>query len=338
MRSLAKRSRSALAVAALALLPASALVAGRRTDDLLALVPADAASVAVVRLNELRSSPLASKLFSHADHLTTDGDAARFMEETHLRPKEDVDTVVIVGMPLSATGESSALAIFEGRFDPERLSAAVEARGAVRKTAPSGDYYLLPERAGSASRGGPGAVAFVGPRLVIAGSEPAVLRALASREAGGTAFSSGSGLGRHLNRIDRGASVWALVDVARYPTVRRGIQREEGRTREEPAAALLSAMKSVQLFAFEASARADGLDLSATGLSADEETRTLLEDSLRGALAMLRLATQEKSPELVSVLRKFQVRRNGDGVTVSGTLPASVLRTLAEKRTEKGNR
>lgn len=315
------------------LLPVSAFgAAARRSDDALSLVPPDAASVAVVRVNELRSSPLASRLFSDADHMTVDGEAARFLSEAHLRLREDVDTVVVAGLPPSAAGGATGLALFEGRFDPAGLSVAVQARGAVHKKAAAGDYFLLSESE-SARRGGPSAIAFVSSHLIVAGSEPAIAGALASREAGGTAFSSGSGLGRYLNRVDPGSSVWALVDVMRYPAVQRDLQRKsEHGGASEQSAALLSAMKSVSLFAFEASAHADSLDMSATGLSADEDTRALLEDSLRGVLAMWRLAVQEKSPELVSVLRQFKVRRDGEGVTVSGTLPGNVLRTLSEKK------
>ncbi len=321
----------ALAAAVAAAQPASG---ARRTDEALSLIPPDAASVAVVRFNELRASPLAAKLFADADRITADGDAARFMEEAKLNPRWDVDTVVIAGIPPAGTGETSGLALFEGRFDPDRLSAAVASRGGVRRPGPSGDYYLLPEKESeSGRRGKPGAVAFVSRHLVIAGSESAVVQALAARGEGGTAFSTGSGLGRHLNRIDRGASVWALVDMRHYPLAPKGSGhvRIEGEVNGEPAMALLSAMKSVTLFAFEATTRGDALELSASGLSSDEETRQLLEDSLRGVLAMWRLAVQEKSPELVSVLRKFKIHNDGEGVSIRGTLPGGFPRSLAEK-------
>ncbi|MBC8646737.1 MAG: hypothetical protein H7X85_06210, partial [Thermoanaerobaculia bacterium] len=100
----------------------------------------------------------------------------------------------------------------------------------------------------------------------------------------------------------------------------------------DPSEALVGAMKSVSLFAFAAKAQQDGLQLTATGLSDDAETRELLEDALRGVLAMWRMAAQEKSPELVSVLRRFEVDRDREGVTVTGMLPGSVIRDLTERR------
>jgi hypothetical protein len=321
--------RSALPLLLAAAVSAPAAHAAARTDDPLSLVPADAASVAVVHLNQLRSSPLSAKLFSDADRMTVDGDAARFLAAAHLSPKEDVDTVVVAGLPGSG-GDSAVLALFEGRFDPAKLTSATEARGAERKSAPGGDYVLLHEKT---EKGRPGAVAFVSRHLVIAGTESAVIDALAARQSGGTRFASGAGLGRQLSRIHQDASVWALVDVARYPSLQRKAGRAQAQTEgnAEPATALASAMKTVSFFAVEVTPHGDGLDLSAMGLTADAESRQLLEDSLRGLLAMWRLAVQEKSPELVSALRKFQIGSDSEAVTIRGTLPGAVLKSFAEK-------
>jgi hypothetical protein len=334
-------SRFAPALAALALCAAAApLSAGSRSaDNLLSLVPADAASVAVIRLSDLRESPLSAKLFAGADHMTVDGDAARFLEEAQLNPKKDVDTVVIAGRPSSGDKGSPTLALFEGRFDPDRLARAAEGRGATRKSTPAGEYYLLPEghHHGHGGDERPGAVAFAGPNLVIAGTESAVAQALADRRAGGTGFTSGAGLGRELKRVDRGASVWALVDVTRYPSVanRSAHIQVSGDVNGEPAAAIMGVMKSVSLVAFQAKANGNALELSATGVTNDAETRQLLEDSLRGLMAMWRLAVQDKAPEMVAMIRRFSVSNDGEGVSVRGTLPAAFLRSIAEKAERK---
>jgi hypothetical protein len=332
MRTFRSVSRLGLAL----FLPACALplsAASHSGQDLLSLVPADSASVAMIRWSDLRESPLAANLFSGADHLTADGDAARFLEEAQLDPKKDVDTMVIAARPSTGSKGSPALALFEGRFDPDRLASAAEARHAMRKSTPAGDYYLLPDRH-SHDAEHPGAVAFVSATLVIAGTESAVAQALADRRTGGTGFASGSGLGRELKRIDRGASAWVLVNVSRYPSVARRSARAESsdESNHEPAVAILGAMKSVTLVAIQATARGDGLELSATGLTSDADTRQLLEDSLRGLIAMWRLAVQEKSPELVSVLRKFTVSSDSEAVSIHGTLPGSALRALTQKK------
>lgn len=329
------KTATALALLAVAL----PLAAARRTDDPLALIPADAASVGMVRLADLRTSPLASRLFSETDTLTLDGDAARFMEEASLRPKEDVDVVVFAGSPRNGGTDGSGLVLFEGRFDVDKLSAAIVARGARKVSTPNGDYVLLPNK-GDGNGGRPdGAIAFASKHLVIAGTEDAVTAALARREAGGSSFVAGAGLGRHYGRIDSGATAWALVDVARWPQSQGGASHRRRGDDGEPTSmtGLVGAMKTVTTVALQATAKGDTLKLSATGLSSDEETRELLEDSIRGVLAAMRLAAQDKSPDAVSILRKFKVQRDGDSVSVSGTLPGSAVRALAEKG-HKGDR
>jgi hypothetical protein len=324
-----KRLASALALAFAISLPAAAA-----SDDALALVPADAASVGVIHVADLRTSPLAARVFSDTDKLTVDGDAARFLDEARLNPKQDVDTVVAAGSPKGAGGSDGwGLVLFEGRFDPDALSAALAARGATARSTPAGEYFLLPDKGHDASRHEHGAIAFASPRLVVAGTESSVVAALARRAAGGTAFRSGAGLGRHLGRIDPGASAWALVDVSRLPQRDAALGRMQAHGNGADAATtLVASMKSVSLLALQATAKGDALRLDATGLVSDEETAGLMEDALRGVLAAWRLAAQEKSPETVSVLRKFTVTRDSSSVSVSGTLPGATVRALAEKK------
>ena len=333
-----KRFAVLSSAAALALASALALPAAARggSDDALSLVPADAASVGVIHVADLRSSPLAARLFSDTDRIAVDGDAQHFLDEARLNLKEDVDLVVAAGSPKGAGGSDVwGLVLFEGRFDPARLSAALVERGATKKSTPAGDYYLVPDRHTDASGhgSGPAGIAFASTHLVIAGSESAVVTALAQRSAGGTGFSSGAGLGRHLSRIDSGASAWALVVVSRIPAKDSAMRHTHVQASGSDAAtAIVSSMKSVQLLALQATAKGDALKLSATGLVSDSETAGLMEDALRGVLAAWRLAAQEKSPDTVSVLRKFTVSRDKDTVSISGTLPGATVRALAEKK------
>lgn len=322
-------SRLALA-GALALFAASDALAVRRTEDALALVPSGAATVGVIRWNELRSSPLGPKVFSAMDEISTDGDAARFLAETGLTPREDIDTVIVAMSPGARAGDSEdGLVIFEGRFDVVKIAAALTSRGAASKAAPSGDAYYRLAGKGSGSEG---AVALVNRGLIVAGSEPAVLAALARKENGGSGgLTSGEGLGKHLSRVDTSASAWALVDMGRFPQGRGGTGGDDG-GENEPSRAIAGAMKSVTLLALEAKVRGDAVDLAATGLTPDPEKRDLLEDSLRGVLAMWRLAVSEKSPELVSVIRRFRIDTDADSVSIHGSLPGTFLRSLDARR------
>ena len=323
MKRFATSLRLVLAAGLLVLAAADAR-AVRRSEDPLALVPADAATVAVMKWSELRQTPLGGKVFRELDHISGDDDAARFLEETGLTPREDIDTVIVAMAPRANGSGESAIVIFEGRFDPARISNALLSRKATLQASPAGEYYRLNARGDE-----PGAVALVNRGLILCGDEASVAATLARRESGGDGgLTSGQGIGRHLSRVDRDASAWALVDVARFPASGRDANPE----RSEPSRALFSAMKSVSIVALEATVKSDGVEFAATGLSADAESRDLLEDALRGMLAMWRLAIQDKAPELVSVIRKFRIDNDSEGVSIRGTLPAGFLESLSQKR------
>jgi hypothetical protein len=54
-------------------------------------------------------------------------------------------------------------------------------------------------------------------------------------------------------------------------------------------------------------------------------------------MAMWRLTMQENSPEMVTMIRRFSVSSDGEGVSVRGTLPAAFIRSIAEKARHKKN-
>jgi len=296
-------------------------------NDAMSLIPNDAVTVGVVRLADARTSPLSSILFQQTDKMTTDGDAAQFLAEAGLQPSKDVDTLVVTSSPHAALGtEADVLVAAEGRFNIERLTAALVKRGAVKKNG----YYLLPKEK-DATKPTNGAVAFLDAHLAVVGSEASVTQALATHSAGGSSFVTSSGLGRELARIDNKATAFALVDVPRA-------SRLAGRMNAGSTAhgqALTAALKGVSTVAIWATDTGDSLKLGAFGLASDTETLGLLEDTLRGALSAMRLAVADKSPDLVTVLRRFTVARTNDSVTVSGSVPAETIKTYAAKAAQQ---
>jgi hypothetical protein len=294
--------------------------------DAMSLVPNDAVSVGVVKLAELRTSPLSGALFQQTAHATMDGDAEAFLRDAGLQPSKDVDVVVFSTSPRTALGsEADILVAVDGRFNVERLSSALVSRGAVKK----GSYYFLPEKHEGDRHA---VVAFPDAHLALIGSETAVQEALASRAAGGTTFFTASGLGRDLARVDPKSTAWVLIDVTR---AQRIIGAPKMKNDSMPGAAISSALKSVSTVAMWATDTGDAIKLGAFGLTHDAETLSLLEDTLRGALSAMRLAVQDKSPELVSTLRRFTVSRSEDSVTVSGSVPAETFRAWAAKKEMK---
>lgn len=293
-------------------------------DGSLSLVPANAVSVGMVKVAELRASPLSSLLFQHTDQMSTDGEAQKFLSEAGLSLTNDVDVLVIATSPRTNLGtEAEVLVIAEGRFDAERLTKALLDRGAVRK----GAYLMPPSHDDGANTG---AVAFPSSSLVLAGTERAVVAALAARADGGTGFIGRSGLAMDLNRIDPSATAWALVDVTRAARLANAgnVQTPNNQAGD----ALKTALRSVSTMAVWASDKGDKLELGAVGVSADAETLLLIEDTVRGALSAMRLAVKDKAPEMVSVLRRFDVSRANDAVRIEGSIPAAQIRDFMAKK------
>jgi hypothetical protein len=293
-------------------------------NDALSLIPNDAVSVGVVRLSDLRTSPLGASLFKETDKISTSGDAETFLRDAGLKPQQDVDVVVVSTSPRTNLGtDAEVLVAMDGRFNIDKLTAALTARGATKKSG----YYLLPNEHVERDHQH-GAVAFPDAHLALIGSETAVAKALASRAAGGTTFLGQSALGRDVARIDPHATAWAVVDVQRAHRIAGGAHLPG---QSQQAQAINSALRTVSTVALWAIDAGDSLKLGAFGLSGDTETLGLLEDTLRGALSAMRLAVQDKEPQLVNVLRKFTVARTNDSVTITGSVPAETFKNWSAK-------
>jgi len=312
-------------LAALLAVVALAVPMTAASNDALSLVPANAVTVGMVKLADMRTSPLSSLLFEHTDKMSSDGEAEKFLLEAGLSPTKDVDVLVVATAPRTNLGsEADVVVIAEGRFSTERLTNALLARGAVRKNG----YLVLPEEKGD---GETGAVAFPTSSLAVAGNERSVIAALAARNGGGTGFRTRGALGADLARVDTGATAWALVDVTRAARLTNGGKINTGAS---PAGqAIQAAIKTVSTVGVWATDKGDALDMGAFGLSADAETLQLLEDTVRGGLSALRLAVKDKAPEMVSVLRAFDVSRKNDAILIEGSIPASQLRNFVAKKT-----
>lgn len=305
-----------LLIAAALTLAATAAMA---RNDAMSLIPNDAVTVGVVRINQIRSSPLATSLFENTDHVSSNGEAEKFLTDAGLDPMKDVDVLVVATSPkTNLAHEADVIVLADGRFNVERLTKALLARGAVQKSG----YLTLPDAENK------GAVAFPDSHLTIIGTESAVVEALATRANGGSSFNS-SLLGGNLSRLDANATAWALVDVNRASRLSGAPHLPSGGDVSKQA--LAAAVRNISTVGIWATDTGNSLKLGAFGLASDTDTLELLEDTLRGALSAMRLAVKDTRPDLVSVLRRFDVERTRDAVKISGTIPANSLRKVMTK-------
>lgn len=298
-------------------------------DRLLSVVPDNAATVGLIRLDDVRSGPLGSRLFDDINRAGADGELTQILDETGLQPDRDIDALVFASTPRGLTGESDMIVAMTGRFDPARLAAAIQSRGAQSRSAGGATYWMPPAEEGQ-SDSRKAAVWFAAPDLTVAGTEPAVLRAIEDLRNGGSSFRGASPLSMELRRIDPVASGWLVVDVqrsARLAAARPDIPENAPFN----AAALAKNMKKVSTVAVWAREDDDEVLFGAVAVSTDAETRSLLADLLRGATAAWRMAAQEKRPELVSVIRGFSISDGSDSVTITGSLPSELVRKATSK-------
>lgn len=292
--------------------------------DALSLIPSDAVTVGVVRLNQVRTSPLASALLEHTDHVSANGDAEQFLHDAGLDPMKDVDTIVVATSPRTSLGKDADIVVLvDGRFNVDRLTSALVKRGATRRAGANGTYFVLPEQSDSH-----GVIAFPDSHQAILGGEAAVNTALATRARGGSMFAT-SLLGANLNRVDTNATAWALVDITRAQRLTGAPHVPSGS--DAAHAALATAVKNISTIGLWATDTGDALKLGAFGLSNDSDTLELVEDAVRGALSAMRLAVKDSQPDLVSALRAFDVERSAGVVRITGTVPAETLKRVMAK-------
>lgn len=314
-----KRTKRIALTLCLALASIAPMALAAPKIDALRVIPGDSVAVGSVDLAALRTSPLSGRIFTETDKMTADGDAGRFLQDAGLDPAKDVDVVTVAVRPRSETKHGDALVVAEGRFDAQRVIAALVARGAAATGTNAGTYYVLPKE-GDELEGETGAIAFLGDGMAAIGNESAVKGALNAVARGGAGFPDTT-LGAQMKKVDPAAQAWMVVDVERMAR----LADEHGHGDSANVFAAVKRMKYAGLWTTDTGA---ALRIGGIAMSDDAETRELLEDAIRGALASARLAAQEKDPELVNILRQATVARDAEGVTFDAAIPAAFLERM----------
>jgi hypothetical protein len=308
------------AAIAVAMLLCSDAIASTR-DRLLSLVPADAVSVGMLRVDDMRRSPTAQTMFTKMTAGGVNAEAERLLREAGLKPTEDVDLVLVTLSPSSSPDRPRPLVAATGRFDPVRLGNVIASRGGMRRNLLGTTYFLAPEN--DVRPGEHPAFCFYDRGVVLAGTEDAVTAAIRTLRSGQNRFAT-TRLGREFDRIDPRASGWMLFDVDRARTIRNVKAPGAGPFGDQAYAALQN-ISTISLWVAETPA---GIEFESAAITADDETRGLVADVLKGLLSSLRIAAQEKQPEMVSVIRRFDVDKTSDAVTLSGTVPAAQVNSF----------
>ena len=320
--------RSAPLFLSLALaLPATAA----KLPALVDAAPADAAAVFYADVASMRGSALASKVIDSGSHVVhCDADADDFLRDLGVDPSKDVDRVLISVRPAAGKGEPpEMLVVAEGRFDAARIGKTLAGRGATPQPVAGTTLYRLATMRTGAPAEGPGnedrfVVSVPSSGRVVAGTDAEVIRALSGRS-GRSAFAPGQPLANLATLARTGSSAWFVVDTDRFVSAadRRTVSGAKGDAVSQAVGSLSSVTAvggSLDL--------GRGVDFQLSAKADTEENAELVEDSIRGFLALWRLAAQDKAPDAVSALRKFRVERGGTTSTMSGTLSRADVEKL----------
>jgi hypothetical protein len=104
---------------------------GAAREEALALMPADASAVLFADFDELRQAPFFAKFYAWAPKPEADADYAQFVKETGFDYERSLDRAAVA---IEKRGQDSAMiAILDGKFDRQRISAYALKAGSSAK-------------------------------------------------------------------------------------------------------------------------------------------------------------------------------------------------------------
>jgi hypothetical protein len=291
--------------------------------ELLRDVPTDARFVIAVDTTKLRTTPAVQEwMRTHQGHWCDgDNDASAFLQDSGLDPLRDVDRIVFAG----SAGDGNGVALFAGRFDSTSLAAALSKRGAERVTVDGFTLYRLADEGHGRHPHHP--LVHVGANLVIVGNEAAAVAALSGKAGVNETLAKDLASGR----IDPKATLWMVADLAGLAD--RAEPEGDHAEGHGELRGVMAASRSLRRVSVQASLD-DTVTISGDAVADSEENAELLRDALKGAVAAIRLESQDRIPELVDVLRGVTITQSGHEVRVSGSIPVAVIEELVEQHHE----
>jgi hypothetical protein len=299
-----------VAGAAVWLQPARAAV-GPVPPAALAL-PGDAAYVMGLDVRRLVASPLYQKRLS-ARLKPRPGVLAEIEEKTGLAAERDVDALVLAG---AAGAQPSGVAVAVGRFDSEKLRAALRARPGLATRRHQG-VAVFSYDAGGTRR----SLAVLDDHALVIGEDALVRRTLDNRERADAGVGSNAALVARLERVRPGATFWLVGDGR--------VLGELARLMPGPGPA--GAGGSLSLPALQQVVVSGDVEpqlaLDVTGDAADEAGARNLADMLRGFIALFSMQAAQR-PELARLAGAFNVTQAAHQVSVAVRIPPELLDAL----------
>lgn len=105
---------------------------GASREELLVLMPSDASAVFFADFDELRQAPFLAAIYAWAPKPLADADYAQFVKETGFDYERDLHRLALA--ILKRGQDSSLIAVVDGKFDRQKISAYARKNGSSAKT------------------------------------------------------------------------------------------------------------------------------------------------------------------------------------------------------------
>jgi hypothetical protein len=285
--------RAFLLAASVAILGCSSAQFGTARIDrgLAALVPADTILLAGIRMSELRSTPLYSKMMSQQRLSELDD----FAKQTNFDPRKDVNEMLV------ASNGADVVVLARGNF---KVQAPSESKKSIYKGA---TIY------GNAE----GAYAILDSATAVAGAERAVRKAIDQKQSGQP---GATGLVARAAALPGPAQVWFVSSG--WGTLPDRLSEQGGN---------LSNFSRIFRSVEKASGTADlrsGIVGTVSGDCRTEPDAKTLGDAARGMVGLGRLSVPENQPEMLRLFDGIKVEQKQQSVQVSVNIPADLVDRL----------
>jgi hypothetical protein len=289
---------------------ASCLGAFAADQALLKMLPGDAAFIAGINADQIRTSRFGQFLLDQLK--SEEQNMEKFVTSTGFDPRRDLQELIVASN--DARGHGKAIVIARGRFDAARISQFARTSGAD-----STFYRGIEILTGKGQSGGnKGWMAILDPSTAIAGEQDAVRAAIERRATnqGGVKAETLAKINELSTRYDAwmvSASLERLADEVR-PEVGQTMQGN-----------LMAAMQSVTGgVRFGAN-----VELMAEAVMRSDKDAQAMVDVVKFLAGMMQLSSDEKkAAEFAKLLDKMDLKASGNQFRLSMTLPEELIETM----------
>jgi hypothetical protein len=287
----------------------------------LSYVPSDAAVVAYANVKDLMASQFRQQMKA-IDPAKQDEGQAELKNELGIDIERDIDYVVacMMGQPAAAGAtEKNGYVVAHGTFDRPRIEAFIRAKGGVERQYQGRTIFVHPVNEVNATTDATRAevgITFVDQNVVAFGTATALQKVIDLQVGSGANVRTNGDMMKMIEGVESG-NAWV---VGRFDAISREAHLPAEVQGQLPQLTWFSATGHVN----------GGVSGTVTAEARDEEAATNLRQVVAGFIALAKMQAASK-PELSAMVQSVTLNNDsGKTVSVSFSVPASVLDLIAK--------